>query len=185
MKDILSIPNLLSIFRIILIPFMVIAYVIGRYYFLAGLIALSAATDVLDGIIARKFNMVTSLGKALDPIADKLTLFTLLILLCNYLHSIPIIILCVIFAVKEFVMGIEGLLVIKATGTTYSANIVGKITTVVLYLNIFTHIIWSKILPVVSHILIGVSIVLVCVSLAVYTTLNVKRIRKKGVYDKK
>lgn len=172
-----SIPNILSLFRIALIPFIVWAYCIGRLYFMAVLIGVSALSDVLDGIIARKFNMVTSIGKALDPIADKLTLFTLLVIMCFYLHSAAIILLCVLFTVKEVVMGIEGLLVIKKTGSTYSANVIGKATTVLLYANILLHILFQEIPVWLSRVVIGASILLVCVSLGVYTYQNLRRIK--------
>ncbi len=176
-----TIPNILSLFRIALIPFIVWAYVLDRLYFMAALIAVSGVSDILDGIIARKFDMVTNVGKALDPIADKLTLFTLLVILCFYLRSAPIIILCVLFAVKEAVMGIEGIIVIKKTGTTYSANAVGKATTVTLYVNILLHLLFKDLPIWLSRAIIGSSMVLVCVSLGVYTAQNMRRIKNGEV----
>ena len=76
-KDLLKAPNLMSIFRIVLIPvFLYIAFEMGFedgkiYIFLV--LALSWLTDILDGFIARKYHMITELGKILDPTADKLT----------------------------------------------------------------------------------------------------------------
>ncbi len=177
MKKVFTIPNILSVFRILIIPFIIWSYVLGRHYFMAALIVLSGLTDVVDGIIARKFNMVTSIGKALDPIADKLTLLTLLVLMCDYLKSPPIMILCGIFIVKEFIMGIEGLVVIKKTGTTYTANILGKATTVVLYANILLHVLWDDVALWLSSLFIGISIAFVCISLGVYTKQNLHRIK--------
>ena len=72
---------------------------------------LSALTDIADGIIARKFNMITPLGKALDPIADKLTIFALLVLLCLKTHIT--IYLLALFTLKEILMGVQGILIIK------------------------------------------------------------------------
>ncbi len=178
-----TIPNILSLFRVVLIPFIVWAYLIHRIYFMAVLIAISAVSDILDGIIARKFDMVTSVGKALDPIADKLTLLTLLVILCFYLRSLPIIILCVLFVVKEVIMGIEGLVVIKKTGTTYSANALGKATTVVLYINILLHLLFSNMPFWLSYIIIGISMLLVCLSLGVYTVQNLRRINRGELTD--
>ena len=75
--EIFSIPNVLSYFRIILIPCFVYVYVTSDtqagHILAAVIILVSGLTDLLDGKIARKFNMITELGKALDPLADKLT----------------------------------------------------------------------------------------------------------------
>ena len=76
-KQVFSIPNLIGYFRIILIPIIVWNYINAQtasdYYFVTLLVAVSGISDALDGLIARHFNMITPLGKALDPIADKLT----------------------------------------------------------------------------------------------------------------
>ena len=74
-KDqILTIPNLLSVIRLLLIPVIIWLYCIKKKYALAvGVIVLSGITDVADGIIARTCHMVSDFGKILDPIADKLT----------------------------------------------------------------------------------------------------------------
>ena len=77
-KQILTIPNILSLLRLALIPFIVWSYSIKKFIASAILIVISGITDVVDGFIARKFNMVSDLGKALDPIADKLTILFIL-----------------------------------------------------------------------------------------------------------
>ena len=76
----LSIPNLLSYLRIILIPF-IISFFLNNEMTITLILALfSGFTDILDGYIARRFNMITQAGKVIDPVADKLTQFTLLAL---------------------------------------------------------------------------------------------------------
>lgn len=71
---IITIPNILSVCRIIMIPVFIWAYCCRKEYPLAFLIlCLSGITDLVDGFIARTFHMVSNLGKALDPLADKLT----------------------------------------------------------------------------------------------------------------
>ena len=76
-KQLLSIPNLMGYFRILLIPVIVWRYVTAEtvtdYYIAAVMIGISGITDFLDGFVARRFHMITKVGKALDPIADKLT----------------------------------------------------------------------------------------------------------------
>ena len=153
MKNIFSIPNILSIIRISIIPFFVASYLLDRVYLTALLIVLSGLTDVVDGFIARRFNMITPIGKALDPIADKLTIVS--ILLCVCIKRAVVLGLLVIFVVKEILMGIEGLFVIKYTGTTYSAKWFGKLSTCLLYLSLLTIILWESITFNVMLILIS------------------------------
>ena len=76
-KEICTIPNMLSIFRLVLIPVYIYIYLNAtesyHYSIAAGILAISCLTDMIDGKIARKFNMISELGKVLDPLADKLT----------------------------------------------------------------------------------------------------------------
>ncbi len=174
-KEIFTIPNILSFFRILIIPAFVWAYFAGFVYLSAGFVALSALTDVVDGFIARKFNMVSALGKALDPIADKLTLLALLICLC--FASNIILYLLIIFIAKEIAIGIEGLIIIKCTGTTYSARWYGKITTALLYLTAVAHIVWTDIPYVWSLVFLIACISLIVLSFILYTVMNVKVIK--------
>ena len=82
----MNLPNKLSILRIVMVPLFVVAYFLPFEWtpFVAlGIFALAAITDFLDGYIARKYNLVTNLGKLLDPIADK-------ILVCAALFCIAV-----------------------------------------------------------------------------------------------
>lgn len=76
-KEILSIPNILSLFRLLLIPVYTVLFLRAErpvdYWWAAGILAVSTLTDMVDGKIARRFHMVTNLGKILDPVADKAT----------------------------------------------------------------------------------------------------------------
>ena len=89
-KEVLTIPNLLSLFRLLLIPVYMLIYLRAQKtsdYIVAGMIlAISCLTDLVDGKIARKFNMITTLGKFLDPLADKVTQFTLILCLAIRYH---------------------------------------------------------------------------------------------------
>ncbi|MBR2181146.1 MAG: CDP-alcohol phosphatidyltransferase family protein, partial [Oscillospiraceae bacterium] len=78
----MNIPNLLSIFRMCLVPVFVVVFFSDSphaYAYAAGVYALAGITDVLDGIIARKFNLITKLGKILDPLADKMMTITVFV----------------------------------------------------------------------------------------------------------
>ena len=84
-KEVFTIPNILSLFRLLLIPVYVAIYLnadsLADYYIAAGILAVSCLTDLVDGKIARHFHMISTLGKFLDPLADKVTQFTLIICL--------------------------------------------------------------------------------------------------------
>ena len=102
-SKILTIPNLLSFFRLCLIPVFMWLYCVERNYLWTGIILIiSGLTDTVDGIIARKFNMISDLGKVLDPIADKVTQAAMLFCL---LTRFPLMIApLALMVVKEFFM---------------------------------------------------------------------------------
>ena len=132
-KDqICTVPNLLSLVRLIMIPLIWWLYgEKGNGLAAALMIALSGLTDIADGIIARKFHMVSDFGKILDPIADKLTQAALIFcLIARYEWMLWLFIL---FAAKEILMGISGLVVIKKKNVVGSAQWFGKLSTAVLY----------------------------------------------------
>lgn len=132
-KDqILTLPNLLSLLRLALIPMIVWLYM-ERHNFIGSalLILVSGVTDVADGIIARKFHMVSDLGKILDPIADKLTQFALILCLSSRYRAMFS--LCVIFVVREVVMIVLGCITYQRKECVNGAMWYGKLTTVMLY----------------------------------------------------
>ena len=134
-KDILNIPNLLSLFRLALIPIYVNIYLTAneaREYALAGVIlAISCMTDMVDGWVARKFNMITPLGKLLDPIADKFTQLVLTICLSlKYPVMRPVLIL---FLAKEFFQFFAALANYRKGKALDGALPAGKVCTTVLF----------------------------------------------------
>lgn len=135
---ILTVPNLLSFFRILLIPVIICLYFKEQYWWAFGLLVLSGATDVVDGWIARTFHVVSDFGKAIDPVADKLTQIALLLSLMpmKYWWMVAILI------TKEASIGILTLIALRRTHSVYSAGWYGKICTVVIYLSMFVLILW-------------------------------------------
>lgn len=131
-ENILTIPNLLSLIRILLIPLIIWFYCAQKAYMHTFIvIAISGFTDIIDGKIARKFDMVSDVGKVLDPIADKLTQAALVIcLIARYPWMWA---LLALFAVKECLMLLWGYLTLKSTDTINGAKWYGKLSTVVLY----------------------------------------------------
>lgn len=177
--QIITIPNILSFFRLCLIPFFMWSYCIKEDIFLtAALLLLSGISDIADGTIARRFNMISDLGKVLDPIADKLT--QLAMLLCLLIRFPAMIFLLVLLIVKEAIMAISGYMVIKKTGIVYGASWHGKITTCLLYLLMFLHVIWFDIPLVLSNFLIGTCFVLMIISLLLYGLRNIKALKKSN-----
>lgn len=135
---IFNIPNTLSLLRILLIPVFVYLLNCDSSYGLhmaTAVLAISYLTDILDGYIARSRNMVTELGKILDPLADKLTQLAALTALVIK-HYIPVIILAVIL-IKEIAQICGGLYIKFRLKTQMpQANILGKIATGMFYISI-------------------------------------------------
>ena len=168
-----TIPNLLSFFRLCLIPVMVWLYTVRENYIFTMLVlVLSGITDVADGIIARKLNMVSDFGKAFDPIADKLTQVAMMFCLVT---RFPWMILpLVLMVIKELFTGITGLLTIRKTGKVEGAVWHGKVTTVLLYTMMGIHLVWFSIPPLLSGFLIGISTGMMLLSAVGYGIRNIK-----------
>lgn len=137
---ILTLPNILSFFRLMLIPLIVYLFETEQYWWAFGALLLSGATDVVDGWIARTFHLVSDFGKALDPVADKLTQIAVLFcLMRNYWWVLAVLIF------KEVFIGVMTLIALNKTGSVYSAGWYGKLCTVVIYLSMFVLILWQPI----------------------------------------
>ena len=137
-KDIFTIPNLLSIFRLALIPLYVAIYLNARsstdYYLAAAILAVSCLTDLIDGQIARRFNMISTVGKVLDPLADKVTQFTMVICL-SVKYPILWSLVFLIF-IKEIFQLVAGLLRFRKGKMLKGAQITGKICTTILFISL-------------------------------------------------
>jgi len=135
-KEIFTIPNILSLFRLILIPVYVYLYMNAQkatdYWIAAGVLAVSALTDMADGIIARKFNMISKLGKILDPIADKATQGILMI--CLGLKYRNMWMLFAFFVIKEGFMAVMGIVNLRHGKMLNGAKLSGKVCTTVLFI---------------------------------------------------
>lgn len=147
----MNVPNILTILRFILIPFF--AYFLYTEHYITSVILFLAGglTDVLDGYIARKCNLVTSWGKIADPMADKLMQITALVIL-TFSGKIPFELLAIIIA-KEALMGIGAIVLYKQDNYVVSASWYGKIVTVIFYMAIIM-LIFDK--PFNRIILLGV-----------------------------
>lgn len=128
-----NIPNALTIVRFILIPFIVYYILTGQY--IAGFVILtvSGLTDILDGVIARKFNFITNFGKLIDPLADKATQIAVLASL-TFKGIVPLWILMIVF-IKEIVM-VAGASFLYGKKLVVSSRWYGKLATVLFYVAI-------------------------------------------------
>ena len=134
-KEIITIPNLLSVFRLLLIPVYTGIYLTAKedldYYLAGSLLTLSCLTDIADGKIARHYHMISDLGKVLDPLADKLTQFALILSLSRR-HSV-LLPLLLLFLLKELFQ-LTVMIIFMGRGKVLSGALFeGKLCTAVLF----------------------------------------------------
>ena len=175
----LNIPNILSIFRLCMVPVFVLVYFMcaeGSSHYAALIVyAVAQGTDVADGYIARKYNMVTRLGRILDPLADKLMSFTVLVCLIishKYLWWAAAIIF-----LKECLMGIGALVQYKRITDVPPANIFGKASTVYFYCLFIIILLLRNLQPTLLSVLFGIGVALTLIAFATYIFTFIKLTR--------
>ena len=138
-KGCLTVPNLISVIRIILIPFFAFYFMQGEFVIAVIILALSGLSDCVDGKIARRFNQISALGKLLDPLADKLTQITLAVILFLTFNKAEDTMLkafswvFLVFIAKEFVMVLGSLIMLSIGLRPGAAEIYGKVATLAFY----------------------------------------------------
>lgn len=167
-KEIFTIPNMLSMFRLVLIPVYVYIYLNAtdnyHYSIAAGILAVSCLTDLVDGKIARRYNMISNLGKLLDPIADKATQLSLMICLAHMSHALQALLL--LFLVKESFQLIALLLNFRKGKMLDGALLSGKISTTVLFIGLIVLVLcpwleefWIDVITVVCGVFMLIAFV--------------------------
>ncbi|WP_076546038.1 MULTISPECIES: CDP-alcohol phosphatidyltransferase family protein [Halanaerobium] len=126
-----TIPNYITFFRILLIPVYLYNFVQGNIIAAAILFAVSAVTDFLDGYIARKYNLESKTGKLLDPLADKLTIVSILLVLI-YLNIIPRFISYIIL-IRELFILLSGIITYIYGLNFINPSFIGKLSVALLY----------------------------------------------------
>lgn len=169
-ENFFNIPNCLCYFRILLIPVFLLVYFKSnnKYHFIiaALILVVSGISDFLDGFIARKFNMVTDFGKLIDPIADKLTQFTIAITL---LFEYPLVwILLIIIVLKDSMLGIVGLYLYDYGLKIKGASWWGKIATAFFYVVVIVLVGFHIPDTVASAVMIILSSALMLLSFVLY-----------------
>ena len=172
-KDVFTVPNVLSLFRLALIPLYVSIYLNAKdrmdYYIAAIILAVSCLTDMIDGQIARRFNMISAFGKFLDPLADKLTQFTLMICLCIK-HHILIALVILVFC-KEVFQLIAAYIHYRKGQMLNGAQISGKICTTVLFISLIVLVMLPDISATAVNWIAAVDAVFLLIAFADYIRL--------------
>ncbi len=130
----LTVPNALSLLRIVVVPFFAVAFLKGHLLAAVILLAVSGLSDLFDGLIARKFNQITELGKMLDPLADKLTQGV--VALCLAVKFPAICPVLVLFICKELGMLCCAVVLLKKRKRPCAAKWYGKVATVMFYISV-------------------------------------------------
>lgn len=191
----LTIPNLLSLIRIALIPVFAVLFNDGNYVWAIIVLAVSGLTDFFDGKIARKFNQISALGKLLDPIADKLSQITIAVVFyLAFSNSSDETVktfswIFLVFLIKEAVMVVGGAIMIMFGLKPVAAEMPGKIATFAFYtimcvimafgpdIGIFKD---AFVLPAtVMLVLVGISVVLTIIAFLSYIPGVLNQIKEK------
>ncbi|MBQ7144799.1 MAG: CDP-alcohol phosphatidyltransferase family protein [Oscillospiraceae bacterium] len=177
-EQVCSVPNYMSFFRFVMIPFIIWFYATERFTVAVILLAVCELTDVLDGLIARKYKMTTELGKVLDPVCDKFMQGALGV--CLLLRHSELWFVWAFFGflvVKELSMLVLGGLAARRTGKMQSARWYGKVSTVALNTSMIVLFLLPDLEPKYILILLCVAAAAMLLSLVLYTRLWISLIR--------
>ena len=177
-----NIPNILTVLRFLLIPIILKSIFAGNYLLAFVFFTLSGITDIADGFIARKFNLVSNFGKLMDPLADKLTQISVLAALVTF-NLIPVWIL-VIVIFKELIMVLGASFLYGKDVVVYS-KWYGKLATVLFYLAIVISLITSQFNITVFWE--GFTLIIYCIAIVATVSslvMYVKCLYQNGFIDK-
>ena len=169
----MNLPNKLTMFRVILIPFFVLFMLVDitlyDKWIALAIFIIASLTDLLDGKIARKYNLVTNFGKFMDPLADKLLVCSALICLVA-LDKIPAWMVIVIIAREFIISGFR--LIASDNGVVIAASYWGKFKTTFQMVMICLMIADIAAISVLTTVVMWVAVVLTVVSLVDYLVKN-------------
>ena len=177
--DVWNVPNVLTMLRMALIPVFVWLHAAGQGKWALAVFLLASFTDLLDGKIARKYNLITNFGKLMDPLADKLMVITLMI--CQGIAGIIPWAAIIIVMVKELLMVLGGYFMLKHDVVVYS-NMAGKVAQCFFILALtlsFFHAEFMTLGVQVDLIVLWLSVALTIYALAAYALDAVKKLKHK------
>ena len=175
-KDLFTIPNFLSLFRLLLIPVYVFIYLQDEYFIAGTILAVSCLTDLIDGKIARHFNMISAIGKILDPLADKATQLALILCLSVEYPILWCLIGC--FIVKEGFQLIAGSINLRKGIMLKGALISGKICTTILFISLIFMVLIPNLPDVVVIVITIIDLVFMLVAFLDYCVTYAKKANK-------
>jgi cardiolipin synthase len=182
-RELRAAPNQLTLLRLIFIPFVVIATVDGRYRLALALFIIAGISDALDGLLARVLKQQTALGQYLDPIADKLLLSTLFLVL-SFEHKIPWFVTVLVFARDLGILIVSGLLYATNSMRDLRPSLWGKANTLVQVATIFAVLlyeVWSTpALHMIKYVGVRLTFALTLISWIHYTVAVGRRLRAQG-----
>lgn len=185
-KEIFTIPNMLSIFRLALIPLYVSIYLNAEdsadYYLASAILAVSCLTDLIDGQIARRFHMISTVGKVLDPFADKITQFTLVV--CLAMRHCVLWGIVALIVVKELFQLIAGIIAFKHGRMLKGAQITGKICTTVLFVSLILMVMLPELKPAVINWIALIDGIFLLIAFGDYVYVYLRKDSKFQAIDK-
>lgn len=167
-KEVFTIPNVLTVFRLVLIPVYMNIYMnatqMRDYFLAASILAVSCLTDMVDGKVARHFHMTSTLGQILDPIADKMTQFTLTLCLSLKYPSLRFVLL--LFVIKEAFQLIAGIINLRKRKMLPGALMAGKVCTTILFVSLIALVLFPNMaawavnaIAIVDAVFLGISFI--------------------------
>lgn len=186
----MNLPNLLTLIRLFLVPVYIVVFAQGEKYAALAVFLVASFTDLLDGRIARKYNLITDFGKLMDPLADKVMVLTAMISMAIGNSRIPKVIpwaAVVVLFLKELVMVIGSSKLLKS-GVVVYASMIGKVaqccfiaSLVAVYFHEEIAALFSGWFITPDLMLMWLSVILTLCALVFYVNQGVKIAREKGI----
>ncbi len=174
----MNIPNILSVIRICLVPVFILVYFgdsESSHIYAAIVYAVASLTDILDGKIARKYNITTSLGRILDPLGDKL--MTMAVIVSITIDRVIPVWAVIVFLVKECMMGLGGMILYNKLEDMPASNYFGKCSTVVFFAVCVILMLFRNIPQTVALVLISFALAVMLLAFASYIVKFVKLVK--------
>lgn len=176
-----TIPNIISFTRILLIIPFIVFFLLDNYLIAFSFILLSGISDCLDGYLARKLNQISDLGKLLDPVADKLTLISVVI--CMGVLIPEILPIAIVLVIKDILMLVGGFYLLKKEIIPPPAKWYGKVATVIFYVSVVTIVFFKGFLEyevyLLTIILLGITFVVMMFALIKYAIVFKNLLKEK------
>lgn len=182
LKFVWNIPNVLSLVRLALLPVFAVLYLNNHLEWSLFALALSGLTDLFDGMIARKYNQITEIGKLLDPFADKLT--QIVVLVCLTIRNPKLTVLVIICFAKELLQAIGGWILFSRKEIIRGSKWFGKVSTFTFYIVMLAIALWQGMPPWLMMTLIALVAATMVFSFFMYLAIYFQLRRENGLSKK-